>query len=162
EQFAAFEAALVDVASAGLPEDVATIARQWRDALDADRQDMNTVAAQQYEARYLQLDELLDGFTHIDGCADPDAAARIRPAVDIAYEKGHRENDPRSQGQQRLDALVTVCDHYTNCETPRGSGRQLMMITDAPTIRGEAIGLCETDRGLRVSPETMRRFACDA
>jgi hypothetical protein len=39
---------------------------------------------------------------------------------------------------------------------------QVVFLTDFETLEGDAVGVCETDRGVRLSPETMRRIACDA
>jgi hypothetical protein len=37
-----------------------------------------------------------------------------------------------------------------------------MFLTDLATVTGASVGVCETDRGVRIAPETVRRIACDA
>jgi hypothetical protein len=45
----------------------------------------------------------------------------------------------------------------------RGTNRPHLIIpVDPATLSGEAVGLCETISGYRISPETARRLACDA
>jgi hypothetical protein len=63
ERFAEFEAAFTDVAEAGTPEDVEMVARQWRDALDAERRHEPDAAVRAHESRRLDLPEILDGVT---------------------------------------------------------------------------------------------------
>jgi hypothetical protein len=78
DEFREIEPALVVVAQEGSPEDVASVARQWRDALDADRQDMTSLAERQYDARNLYVAKTIDGRTVLSGQADPEAGGRSR------------------------------------------------------------------------------------
>jgi uncharacterized protein DUF222 len=162
EQFAEMEDAFVDVAEAGSPEDVTAVARQWRDALDADRQDMGTLAAHQYESRNLDVVDLDGGMTFVNGQFDPEAGAVIRRALEHEVERQRKANDERTPGQLRADACTAIFMRDLD-RLPIGSNRpHVMMLGDIGTINGEHVGVCETDRGVRVTPETLRRVACDA
>ncbi|MCU1426922.1 MAG: hypothetical protein JWL83_922, partial [Actinomycetia bacterium] len=162
DRFADIERALVTVAETGTPEDVESVARQWRDALDAERQDPTSLALRQWESRGLHLSDLLDGMMIQSGRADPEAAAYIRRAIDVEYEKQHKRDDPRTPAQQRMDALTGVCRSYLSHQGRGANRAQVIFLSDVPTFDGDAVGLCETDRGIRIAPETLRRVACDA
>jgi hypothetical protein len=162
DRFAEMEAAFVSVAEAGTPEDVESVARQWRDALDAERQDMDSVANEQYESRYLDLSDILGGVMVLDGRADPEAASYIRRAIDREYERLHKQDDERTPGQQRMDALASMCRRDLSRQDAGSNRSHVMFLVDLPTFAGESVGVCETDRGVRLSPETMRRIACDS
>lgn len=63
--FDRFEPALVEVARAGSPEDVAGAARQWRDALDADLDrdgaHPETITDQEWDRRAVDYAKSIDG-----------------------------------------------------------------------------------------------------
>ena len=84
-EFTEFEPLLVETAAPGTPEDVANVARQWRDAADAD------------------------------------------------LDRARRTNLP-----------------------------SVLIVTDKPTLTGDAVGECRLASGSRISPETARRVMCDA
>jgi hypothetical protein len=161
DAFAEIEPAMVAVAKEGSPEDVSNVARQWRDALDADRQDMTSLAEREYDARGLDLADF-DGGVVFGGRADREAGSYIRKAIAVEYEKQHKEGDPRTHSQQQIDALTVICVKYLD-GLPRGSNRpHVLFLSDLETLEGDAVGLCETERGVRVSPETLRRVVCDS
>jgi hypothetical protein len=123
---------------------------------------MTSAAQEQYEARRLDLSDILDGVLVMDGHADTESGAYIRRAIDREYDKQHKADDARSPGQQRMDALTSICRQYLDRQ-PVGSNRpHVMFLTDLATFAGESVGVCETDRGVRIAPGTMRRIACDA
>jgi hypothetical protein len=162
EEFAEFEAALVGLAKIGSPKDVADVAQQWRDALDADRQDDLSQAAQDYESRHLDLAETLDRRLYINGFADAEAGSVISRAVDLEVEAQRQANDERTPGQLRIDAWTAICEQYLD-RLPVGSNRpHVGVIGDVGTFMGEHVGLSETDTGVRLAPDTLRRIACDS
>jgi hypothetical protein len=162
EAFADFEPALVGLAKVGSPKDVADIAQQWRDALDADRQDDPSQAAHDYESRHLDLAETLDRRLYINGFADAEAGSVISRAVDLEVEAQRHANDERTPGQQRMDALTAICERDLD-RLPIGANRpHVGVIGDVGTFMGEHVGLSETDTGIRLAPDTLRRIVCDA
>jgi uncharacterized protein DUF222/HNH endonuclease len=161
DAFAEMEAAMVAVAKEGSPEDVIDVGRQWRDALDADRQDMESIASRQYDSRGLDLADL-DGGLVFGGRADGEAGGYIRKAIAAEYEKQHKEADPRTHSQQQIDALTVICMKYLDGLPPGSNLPYVLFLSDFETLDGEAVGLCETDRGVRVSPDTLRRVTCDS
>jgi hypothetical protein len=162
ERFAAIEPALVDVAVAGSPADLADVGRQWRDALDADRQRADTLAAHQYESRHLDVAETIDRMVYVNGLADAEQGGCIRRAIHHEVERQRKAHDDREPGQLRMDALAAICRRDLD-RLPLGSNRPHVMVHgDVGTIMCDHVGLCETDRGVRIAPETLRRMACDA
>jgi len=162
-EFAVFEPALVDVALEGRPEDVANVGRQWRDALDSHLgRDGSEKQPGGYERRRANFSRSIDGLGFLDATFDTEGAEIADTALERSYERNHRADDPRSPGQQRADAMVDIFRHYLDHQH-RGTNRPHLLIpVDAATLAGEAVGLCETISGYRISPDTARRLACDA
>ncbi len=164
EYFAVFEPALVQVAREGRPEDVASSGQQWRDALDShlDRDGANGRDAKARERRGLDFSKSLDGVGFLKGTLDVEDTDIVDTALRRVYDQQHVEGDPRSPRQQRADALVELCRQSLDRQG-RGANRPHVIVTvDAETLAGEAVGRCETLSGYRISPETVRRLACDA
>ncbi len=165
DQFAVFEPALRDLAVAGTPDDLARAGRQWRDALDdALGRDGSgdTVADEQHAQRAVHFSRSLDGMGVLDGTFDVEGAEFVETALERAYRLFHARNDPRSPAQQRADALVEICRAWCDHQD-RGSNRpHFLGLVDERTVRGEAVGTCQTLSGYRLSPETARRLFCDA
>ncbi len=141
EPFADIEPAFVAVATVGSPEDGAKIAQQWRDALDADRQPDDP------------------GGPRLPGAAarrrrDPRPArppARLRRRRDRPRDRpGHRHRSrTAAPGARRADArLADGC-----------ARRDLRAVPRRDPARVEP---AETDTGIRLAPDTLRRLACDA
>jgi hypothetical protein len=162
ERFAEFEDAFLAVAEAGSPKDVATVAQHWRDALDAERQSEDSLAAQQYESRHLDMSETLDRRLYLNGFADGETGSVISRAVDNEVEAQRHANDDRTPGQLRIDALAAICERDLD-RLPLGSNRpHVGVIGDVGTVMSDHVGLAETDTGVRLAPEALRRIACDA
>ena len=165
-EFAAFEAALVDVARTGRPEDVANVGRQWRDALDdhldRDGSDAKKKQDSDHARRRAHFSRTLDGIGILDGRFDTEGAEIIDTAIKRAYERNRRADDPRTPAQQRADAIVDIFQHSLDHQD-RGANRpHLIVAVDAATLAGEAVGRCETISGYQLHPDTARRLACDA
>jgi hypothetical protein len=162
DRFSEFEDTFVAVAEVGAPNDVANVAQQWRDALDAQRQCEPTFAAQQYASRHLDIAETLDRRLYLNGFADAESGSVISRAVDNEVEAQRQANDGRTPGQLRIDALATICERDLD-RMPVGTNRpHVGVIGDVGTFTGVHVGLSATDTRLRLAPETLRRIACDS
>jgi hypothetical protein len=168
EQFAEFEPSLAETARTGTPEDVANVARQWRDALDADLDrdgaGKESAAGQQHDRRGFDFSRSIDGMGFGTMTLDPLDAEFVETALRQAYEDLHIASDPRTPAQQRADALVEICRTYTECR-PRARRTNLpsvLIVSDKPTLTGHAVGECRLASGYRISPETARRVLCDS
>jgi hypothetical protein len=81
------------------------------------------------------------------------------------HEGVSAETSPRSAAELRADALVVMADAVlANGPAARSGGDryQVVVHVDAPNLRGERGGRCETADGAPVAAETARRLACDA
>jgi hypothetical protein len=163
-EFAVFEPALVELARTGRPEDVGDLGRQWLEALDdhLNRDRTKRQCNRQHARRNVDFSRTLDGVGILDGRFDAEGAEIVGTAIRRRYDQAHVAGDVRSPGQQRADALVEICRRDLDHQQ-RGTNRpHIVVAVDAETLAGEAVGRCETISGYRVSPETLRRIACDA
>lgn len=86
----------------------------------------------------------------------------VEKALKRSYDRAHAAGDPRTPAQQRSDAIVEIFRHYLDGQ-PRGTNRpHIIYVVSVETISGGAVGICETLDGRRVSPEMLRRIACDS
>lgn len=166
DAFAEFETALLGVARAGAPEDVASTSRQWRDALDADldRDGSDSLAEKQYDRRGFDFSRSIDGMGFGTLTLDPLDTEFVETALNQAYERLHRAADTRTPSQQRADALVEICRVFLNgkAHASRSNLPNVLLLADASTIAGDTVGECRLASGYRIAPETARRFLCDA
>jgi len=164
--FDAFEPALLEVARAGSPEDVASAVRQWRDALDAelDRDGANreTIIDRQWDRRSVDYAKSIDGIGLGRITLEPEGADIFNRALQRAYDEFHRADDPRTAAHQRADALVEIARTYLGAKPARGNLPHVLLLTDPPTLRGDHVGECRLADGTRISPDAARRIACDA
>ena len=164
--FDAFEPALLEVARAGSPEDVASSVRQWRDALDADLDrdgaNRDTITDRQWDLRALDYAKSIDGIGLGRITLEPEGADIFNRALRRAYDTLHHADDPRTPAQQRADALVEIARTYLAGKPSRANLPHMLVLTDPPTLHGDHIGECHLADGTRISPDTARRIACDA
>ncbi|MGC4834349.1 DUF222 domain-containing protein [Micromonospora vinacea] len=113
--------------------------------------------------RHVTLSELRDGRLRLSGILDGEAAGLLRAAIDpLTAPSG--PDDPRSPGQRRHDALADLCRLALRTgELPEhgGEAAQVVVTTsfDPLALR---LGAGTLDTGLHLTPETVRRLACDA
>jgi len=139
-EFAKFEAALVDVALTGRPEDVANVGRRWRDALDdhldRDGSEPTKKHDTDHDRRRADFSRTIHGIGILDGTFDTEGAEIIDTAIDHRYERNHQANDPRTPAQQRADAIVDIFAHYLDHQH-RGANRpHLVVAVDDATLAG--------------------------
>ncbi|MET8466690.1 DUF222 domain-containing protein, partial [Micromonospora zamorensis] len=113
--------------------------------------------------RHVTLSELSDGRLRLAGSLDAEAAGLLRAAIDpLTAPSG--PDDPRCPGQRRHDALADLCRLALRTgELPEHGGdpAQLVVTTSFETLARQLdAGTLDTD--LRLTPETVRRLACDA
>ncbi|MCG5472872.1 HNH endonuclease [Micromonospora sp. LAH09] len=127
-----------------------------RAALDAE-------AARATRDRHLTLSEQTDGRLRLTGTLDTETAALLRAAIDpLSAPAG--PDDTRCAGQRRHDALADVCRLALRTgELPESGGdaAQVVVTTSYEGLtRQFSAGVL--DLGLRLTPGTVRRLACDA
>ncbi|GAA2526303.1 DUF222 domain-containing protein [Winogradskya humida] len=131
----------------------------------ADRADRAALARQEARARRerrLALSLPVDGLVHLSGILGVEDAATVQAALHPLCKPAPDDN--RTPGQRRADALLEVCRlalRTTELPTDGGEPPQLA-VTVAYDPLTQALGIASTDTGLRISPDTIRRLACDA
>ena len=104
-----------------------------------------------------------------EGCPDADRAPRAEGLPGGGHE-GRRDRDDdalldeRTPAQRRADALVEICARVlAGGDLPaHGGDRPAVVVTVDFDVTAQELGAGTLDSGERVSPETVRRMACDA
>ncbi|MDG9674507.1 HNH endonuclease signature motif containing protein [Micromonospora sp. DH14] len=125
-------------------------------ALDAD-------ARRATRDRHLTLSEQTDGRLRLTATLDTETAGLLRAAIDpLSAPSG--PDDQRSPGQRRHDALADVCRRTLRTgELPDHGGdpTQIVVTTSYDGLTRQ-LGSGALDTGLQLTPEAVRRLACDA
>ncbi|MEU8409775.1 DUF222 domain-containing protein [Micromonospora sp. NPDC048842] len=113
--------------------------------------------------RHLTLSEQTDGRLRLTGTLDAETAGLFRATIDpLTAPSG--PDDTRSPGQRRHDALADVCRlALRSDELPDSGGdpAQIVVTTTYDALTRQ-LGAGALDIGLQLTPDTVRRLACDA
>lgn len=113
--------------------------------------------------RYLNLSAGPDGQTRLTGRLDAETATLLHAALDpLTFPAG--TGDARTPGQRRHDALADICRLALKTgELPDSGGEpaQVVVTTSFDALSG-TLAAGSLDTGLRLSPDVVRRLACDA
>ncbi|MET8234201.1 DUF222 domain-containing protein [Micromonospora sp. NPDC005298] len=160
---------LVDWAGRFDPNLLRTLGTRILDHVAPDIADAAAKAALAAEARratrdrHLTLSEQTDGRLRLSGTLDTEAAALLRAAIDPLTAPSSPD-DERSPGQRRHDALADICRLALRTgELPEHGGdpAQLVITTGYDALTRQ-LGAGALDTGLHLTPEVVRRLACDA
>lgn len=157
-------------------ERLAARSRELRDILDSAGVSAREEALR--DKRYLRLVQQLDGMTRITGLLDPESAAMVTGAIDVATSPrrgGPRfvdpaeaawaariVEDPRSTDQLALDALVDLVDVGVRSSTKPGARRAAVRVLVAARDleSGDGAGHI-SGQPASISVATAERHACD-
>jgi len=98
----------------------------------------------------------------------PEAGETLLTALGAVLDAGsrsRREDDDRTPGQRRADALGEICRQWLDlAERPSVAGERphVTVTVDADAIQGGSSGTSEMDHVGPVDSEKARRLACDA
>ncbi|MDX2378152.1 MAG: DUF222 domain-containing protein, partial [Acidimicrobiia bacterium] len=121
---------------------------------------------EKFQSRNLTITQQHDGTGRIDGVLDPEGLALVRSA--IGSLSGRADDDQRTPGQRRADALVAMARSAANQQQPipgtkRSRPKVIATIAYHDLLTGSAGGSLDTNGGRTVvSTEAIRRLACDA
>ncbi|MEU8115130.1 DUF222 domain-containing protein [Micromonospora sp. NPDC048947] len=120
-------------------------------------------AARAARDRHVTISEQAGGRLRLSGTLDAEAAALLRAVIDpLSALSG--PDDTRCAGQRRHDALADVCRLALRTgELPENGGdpAQLVVTIDYDGLARQ-LGGGTLDVGLRLTPDAVRRLACDA
>ena len=158
-----FEPALVDVALAGRPEDVANVGQQWRDALDShlDRDGSSKAAPSTIGgAELLAVDPFGVGFSMRRSIPKMPSSPTPRSgtATNATIERTTRDLPTGNAPTRSPTSSATTSTANPAART----GRTCSSSPTRPRSRVKQSGCCETISGYRLHPETLRRLACDS
>ncbi|MEJ3749283.1 DUF222 domain-containing protein [Actinomycetes bacterium KLBMP 9797] len=103
-----------------------------------------------------------DGRYRISGWLPAEAAAIVNNALDPLCKP--LPEDDRTATQRRADALTDVCQRAMDAgDLPEQGGEHahVAIVVDWDLLR-QQVGIGQLDTGERLSPEQVRRWACDA
>ncbi|MEU4527360.1 DUF222 domain-containing protein [Micromonospora ureilytica] len=113
--------------------------------------------------RHLTLSEQTDGRLRLTGTLDAETASLFRAAIDpLSAPSG--PDDQRSAGQRRHDALADLCRltlRTTELPEHGGDPAQIVVTTSYDGLTRQ-LSSGALDTGLGLTPEAVRRLACDA
>ncbi|MGC4768525.1 DUF222 domain-containing protein [Micromonospora sp. DT44] len=124
---------------------------------------MEAQARRSARDRHVTLSQLSDGRLRLSGFLDAETGGLLRAAIDPLTAPGGAD-DTRSPGQRRHDALGDICRLALRTgELPANGGdpAQIVVTTDYDTLTGQLSGGL-LDTGPTLTPQTVRRLACDA
>jgi hypothetical protein len=137
---------------------------------EADRKALQREEARAFRDRFFTVSDVGDGAVRLSGRLDADGAATLRAALDPLAAPGRLSGiataagDDRTAGQRRADALVEICRlALASQQLPEhGGDRPQVVLTVGLDPLTRAVGAGVLDTGDRLTPETVRRLACDA
>jgi hypothetical protein len=108
----------------------------------------------------------LDGMVRVDGDLDPETGQTLITALRSVLDTEARvAQDARSSAQRRADALAEICWRYLDAgDRPMVAGERphVTVTVDLEALEGRVGRRCELDDVGPITPETARRWACDA
>ena len=166
EAFSSSEPTLVQAARSLPIRELQYALAYWRQAADPAANECE--AELRFEQRRLHVSPTLRGMVRVDGDLDQETGqtfiAALRSVMDAEARAGHRSDD-RSQPQRRADALGEICRRWLDSsDRPAVAGERphVTVTVDMDTLRGGPGGRSELDEAGPITPETARRWVCDA
>jgi hypothetical protein len=171
EEYAEHESTLLGAARRLKADDVAVVARRWREIVD-DGLD----GRKSFERRGLGVATTLGGMGVVDGELDPEATEILLEALELAAppDAADGPEPPRTLRQRRADGLADVCRDYISRhrehdDGPRVAARvdlvmdinTLLHLREPWDLADPAAVRCELSRVGPISLATAERLLCD-
>lgn len=123
-------------------------------------------AEYRHEQRFVYMTPWIDGMSPIRGMLPPELFHVIHAAIESRVDRTWFDSDDqRTSGQRNADALAEICEFYAShneeVTTSGGVKPHVTVTVDYDTLKGQTGRLPEIG-GHGVTPETVRRIACDA
>src|SRR5665811_1310710 len=160
-------ASLTLMAQTGYDRHVIAVGRALMALVGADRSLEDNEAALR-TLNSLKLCPLANGMVAIKGQLDPESGAVLTAALDPLSAPNPCEanggRDPRPADRRRADALIEVCRRATAAggDAPATTKAQIVVLIDNDRLLGAVRGSGTTLAGQVLSPQSVRKLACDA
>ncbi len=159
EDLARDEVDLVNAVGGMSVADTRRTVEYWKAAVDGPG--CAVTAEELIEQRYLFASSTFDGMVKIDGLLDPVAGDLVLTALGAATPPP-ADGDSRTARQRRADALADLARSYLDRGEASGTEKpHVLVLTDLDALRGHGGGTHETANGHVLTPEQVRRYACD-
>jgi len=160
-------ASLTLMAQTGYDRNVITVGRTLMALVGADRSlERNETALRALSS--LKLCPLENGMVRVSGQLDPEAGAVLTAALDPLSAPNPCDanggRDPRPADRRRAEALIEICRRAAAAggAAPVTTKAQIVVTIDHDTLTDAVRGAGTTLGGQVLSPETVRKLACDA
>ncbi len=111
----------------------------------------------------------LEGMVRVDGDLDPETGQTLLTALRAVQDADARDGggtpELRTPAQRRADALGEICRRFLDSpDRPLVAGERphVTVTVGLEVLEGRSGHRCELDEAGPISPETARRWACDA
>jgi hypothetical protein len=159
DELASAEVMLVNAASPLSVADTRRLVEYWKAAVDGPG--CEATSEELEERRYLFASRTLQGMVKVDGLFDPVNGDLILTALDAAMAPPAGD-DPRTTRQRRADALAEIARSFLDSGQASGTEKpHVVVLTDLDALQGHGGGTHETINGHVLTPEQVRRYACD-
>jgi hypothetical protein len=159
DELAAAEVMLVNAASPLTVADTRRLVEYWQAAVDGPG--CEATSEELEERRYLYAAKTFQGMVKLDGLFDPVTGDLILTAFDAAMPPPSGD-DPRSGRQRRADALADLARSFLDSGQAVGTEKpHVVVLTDLDALQGYGGGTHETLNGHVLTPQQVRRYACD-
>ena len=170
EEFEIHEPVFADVATYLDAREMRRVIGHWEQQVD--HADAVRRCTDRVQRRRMSLHQSIDGMWHHDGQYDPESGHIVAAALHSRVDPANLDpDDRRTHGQRMVDGLADICrfwlDHHGGTETSGGEKPHITItvdwrqLADIPNAEVTNQRLPEID-GTPVTPETIRRLACDA
>jgi len=139
-----------------------------RRVAEHDREDFAARQERQRHERTLDFKEDTSGMTEVRGQLDPISASFIKSWVDAQVKEAFQakredDSDDRTAGQIRVDALVALCQHGLDCESPASGVKSQVIVRMSLEDMEDDLALvtCDALQG-PITARTARALLVDA
>jgi Domain of unknown function (DUF222) len=159
DELGAAEVMLVNAASPLTVADTRRLVEYWKTAVDGPGCEVTVEELEQ--RRFLHASRTFEGMLKLDGLFDPVTGDLILTALDAAMPPPAGD-DLRSGRQRRADALADLARSFLDSGQAVGTEKpHVVVLTDLDALQGHGGGTHETMNGHVLTPEQVRRYACD-
>ena len=150
---------LVNAASPLSVADTVRLVEYWKTAVDGPG--VETAVEELEERRYLFAAKTFEGMVKLDGLLDPVTGDLVLTALGAAMPPPCRD-DRRTARQRRADALADLARSFLDSGEAIGTEKpHVLVLTDLDALQGHGGGIHETANGHVLTPDQIRRYACD-